>query len=30
VVDGVAYVLLGGPIPGLSAHASVERLDLDP
>lgn len=30
VVDGVAYVLLGGPIPGLSAHTSVERLDLNP
>jgi hypothetical protein len=30
VVDGVAYVLLGGEIPGLSAHASVERLDLNP
>lgn len=26
VVDGVAFVLLGGPTPGLSAHASVERL----
>jgi hypothetical protein len=30
VVDGVAYVLLGGEIPGLSAHSSVERLDLNP
>ena len=30
VVDGVAYVLLGGPTPGLSAHASVERLDPTP
>ena len=28
VIDGVAYVLMGGPVPGLSAHASVERLDL--
>jgi len=27
-VDGTAYVLLGGPEPGLSAHASVEALDL--
>lgn len=27
VVDGVAYVVLGGPVPGLSAHASVEMLD---
>jgi non-specific serine/threonine protein kinase len=26
VVDGVAYVLLGGPTPGLSAHSSVESL----
>ena len=26
VVDGVAYVLLGGPTPGLSAHTSVEQL----
>lgn len=30
VVDGIAYVLLGGPVPGLSAHASVERLDPAP
>jgi Kelch motif len=30
VVDGIAYVLLGGPTPGLSAHASVERLDAAP
>jgi hypothetical protein len=30
VVDGVAYVLLGGPTPALSAHASVERLDPTP
>jgi len=30
VIDGVAYVVLGGPVPGLSAHASVERLDLAP
>jgi non-specific serine/threonine protein kinase len=30
VVDGAAYVLLGGPVPGLSAHASVERLDPAP
>jgi non-specific serine/threonine protein kinase len=30
VVDGVAYVLLGGPTPGLSAHPSVERLDVAP
>jgi non-specific serine/threonine protein kinase len=30
VVDGAAYVVLGGPVPGLSAHASVERLDLTP
>ena len=28
VIDGVAYVVLGGPVPGLSAHASVERLDM--
>ena len=28
VVDGVAYVVLGGPEPGLSAGAVVERLDL--
>ena len=27
VVDDVAYVLLGGPVPGLSTHASVEALD---
>ena len=26
VVDGAAYVLLGGPTPGLSAHTSVEQL----
>ena len=26
VVDGTAYVLLGGPTPGLSAHSSVESL----
>jgi hypothetical protein len=26
VVGGVAYVLLGGPTPGLSAHSSVESL----
>lgn len=30
VVDGAAYVLLGGPAPGLSTHASVERLDVVP
>lgn len=30
VVDDAAYVLLGGPVPGLSTHASVERLDLTP
>lgn len=30
VIDGAAYVLLGGAIPGLSAHTSVERLDLNP
>ena len=30
VVDGIAYVMLGGPTPGLSAHASVERLDAAP
>lgn len=30
VVDGTAYVVLGGPVPGLSAHASVERLDPSP
>lgn len=30
VVDGVAYVVLGGPTPGLSAHASVERFDVAP
>jgi hypothetical protein len=29
VVDGIAYVVLGGPAPGLSAHASVEALDLE-
>lgn len=28
VVDGVAYVLLGGPQPTLSAGAVVERLRL--
>lgn len=28
VIDGMAYVVMGGPVPGLSAHASVERLDL--
>lgn len=28
VVDGVAWVLLGGPTPGLSAQSSVERLTL--
>lgn len=28
VVDGVAYVLLGGPEPGLSAAATVESLTL--
>jgi hypothetical protein len=27
VVDGTAYVVMGGPTPGLSAHRSVERLD---
>ena len=26
VVDDVAYVLMGGDVPGLSAHSSVERL----
>jgi hypothetical protein len=30
VIDGVAYVVLGGPVPGLSVHASVERLDPSP
>jgi non-specific serine/threonine protein kinase len=30
VVDGVAYVLLGGPTPGLSAHSSVESLSPAP
>jgi Kelch motif len=30
VVDGVAYVLLGGPTPGLSTHTSVESLDPTP
>jgi Galactose oxidase, central domain len=30
VVDGVAYVLLGGPVPALSAHESVEALDPTP
>lgn len=30
VIDGMAYVVMGGPVPGLSAHASVERLDLAP
>jgi hypothetical protein len=29
VVDGVAYVLLGGPEPGLSAGSTVESLALD-
>lgn len=26
IVDGVAYVLLGGPTPGLTTHSSVESL----
>ncbi len=30
VIDGVAYVVMGGPVPGLSVHASVERLDPAP
>ena len=30
VVNGVAYVVMGGPVPGLSAHGSVERLDPTP
>jgi Kelch motif len=30
VVDGVAYVLLGGPVPALSAQESVEALDPTP
>jgi non-specific serine/threonine protein kinase len=30
VVDGIVYVLMGGPIPGLSAHPSVESLDPSP
>ena len=30
VVGDVAYVVLGGPVPGLSTHASVEALDLNP
>ncbi|MGH2418235.1 MAG: Kelch repeat-containing protein [Candidatus Limnocylindria bacterium] len=30
VVDGIAYVLIGGSVPGLSAHSSVERLDPAP
>jgi hypothetical protein len=29
-IDGVAYVVMGGPVPGLSAHGSVERLDPAP
>lgn len=29
VIDGVAYVLLGGPEPGLSAGSTVESLALD-
>ncbi len=28
VVDGVAYVLLGGPVPGLTVSATVEMLTL--
>jgi Kelch motif len=28
VIDSVAYVLLGGPTPGLSAHSSLESLAL--
>ena len=30
VVDGVAYVVMGGPTPALSAHESVERFELAP
>jgi hypothetical protein len=30
VVDGIAYVLMGGPTPGLSAQSSVESLDPTP
>ena len=29
VVDGLAYVLLGGPEPTLSAGATIETLALD-
>ena len=29
VVDGVAYVLLGGSVPGLDVTSTVEMLDLD-
>ena len=29
VVDGLAYVLLGGPEPALSAGATIEMLALD-
>ena len=30
VVDGIAYVVLGGPVPALSAQESVEALDPTP
>jgi hypothetical protein len=30
VVDGIAYVLLGGPEPGLSASSTVESMVLAP
>jgi non-specific serine/threonine protein kinase len=30
VLDGTAYVLLGGPQPGLTVSDAVEALDLDP
>jgi hypothetical protein len=30
VVDGIAYVLLGGPEPTLSADSTVEALTLTP
>jgi hypothetical protein len=30
VVEGIAYVLMGGPTPGLSAHPSIESLDPTP
>lgn len=29
VIGGTAYVLLGGPTPGLSVHSSIEAIDID-